>query len=71
MSTSSATPLDPAEKDNLVRYKCDFCKRKGMSKNSCPARYDGGFLHFVTTSGCAICRNFVKSCFAKAANGPS
>ena len=33
MSTSSATQLDLAEKDNLMRCKCGFCKRTGLSKN--------------------------------------
>ena len=62
MSTSFATQLDPAEKDHLVRYKSGVSKRTGLSKNNCHARHDGAFLHFVTTSECAICLNFVDSC---------
>ena len=58
MSTNSTTQLDPAEKKNLMRYRCGFCKRIGLSRNNCPARYDGAFLH----SACAICQNFVISC---------
>ena len=60
MCTDSATQLDPTEKDNLMRYKCGFCKRIWLSRNNCLARLDGAFLHFVTT--CAICQNFVNSC---------
>ena len=33
-----------------------------MSKNNCLAMYDDAFLHFVTTSECAICRNFGNCC---------
>ena len=39
-----------AEKDNLVRCQRGFCKRTGLNKNNCPARYNGAFLHFVTSS---------------------
>ena len=62
MRTSSATQLDPAEKDKLMRCNCGFWQRTGLSKNNCPSRYDGAFLHFVTTSECAISWNFVNSC---------
>ena len=54
--TSSATQLDPAEKGNLMRDECGFCKRKGLSKNNCPAKKDGAFLHFVTTLEIGICQ---------------
>ena len=54
MCTSQATQLDPTEKDNLLRWKCCFCKRTGLSKNHCLARYDGALRHFVTTSECHL-----------------
>ena len=56
MSSSSATQLDPVVKVNLMS------KRTGLSRNKCLARYDGAFLHFVTTSERTICRNFFNSC---------
>ena len=44
MSPSSVTQLGPTEKDNMMRCKCGFCKRTGLSKNNFLARYDGAFL---------------------------
>ena len=61
-SKSSATQHNSAEKDNLVRCRCGFCKGTRLSKNNCPARHDRAFLHFVTASERAIFRNFVNSC---------
>ena len=57
MCTSSATLLDPAEKDT-----CDFCKRTGLSKNKCPTS---------SRPQNAPSAVILSTTVAKAANGPA